>query len=86
MRRAIAFSSIEDEASWSLARIAERMRREPVGMVNGRPITFSVGLCAWRGGPVMAAIANADEALYRAKNSGRDQIQRAARPSKPAYG
>ena len=73
--------AIEEEASWSLARIAERMRREPVGTVNGQPITFSVGLCAWRGGPVMTAIGKADEALYRAKNSGRDQIQRAARPA-----
>lgn len=73
--------AIEEEASWSLARIAERMRREPVGTVSGQPITFSVGLCAWRGGPVMTAIGKADEALYRAKNSGRDQIQRAARPA-----
>jgi len=73
--------AIEEEASWSLARIAERMRREPVGTVNGQPITFSVGLCAWRGGPVMTAIGKADEALYRAKNSGRGQIQRAERPA-----
>src|SRR3546814_7789568 len=36
--------AIEDEASWSLARIAERMRREPVGMVSEQPITFSAGL------------------------------------------
>lgn len=78
--------AIEDEASWSLARIAERMRQEPIGTVNGQPITFSAGLCAWRGGPVTAAIGKADEALYRAKQSGRDQIQRAQRPSTPAYG
>ncbi len=78
--------AMEDEASWSLARIAERMRREPVGTSNEQPITFSAGLCAWRGGPVMAAIGKADEALYRAKKSGRDQIQRAERPSAPAYG
>ncbi|WP_176597636.1 MULTISPECIES: GGDEF domain-containing protein [Sphingobium] len=78
--------AIEDEASWSLARIAERMRQEPVGAVNGQPVTFSAGLCAWRGGPVTAAISMADEALYHAKRSGRDQIQRAARPSASAYG
>lgn len=78
--------AIEDEASWSLARIAERMRQEPIGTVNGQPITFSAGLCAWRGGPVATAIGKADEALYRAKQSGRDQIQRAQRPSTPAYG
>jgi len=77
--------AIEDEASWSLARIAERMRQEPVGAVDGQPITFSAGLCAWRGGPVTAAIDQADEALHRAKRSGRDQIRRAERPSASAY-
>lgn len=78
--------AIEDEASWSLARIADRMRQEPIGTLGGQPITFSAGLCAWRGGPVTAAISRADEALYRAKRSGRDQIQRAERPSSQAYG
>lgn len=78
--------AIEDEASWSLARIADRMRQEPVGRMNGQPISFSAGLCAWRGGPVTAAIAQAEEALYRAKQSGRDQIQRAERPSSAAFG
>ncbi|WP_327752484.1 GGDEF domain-containing protein [Sphingobium sp. SJ10-10] len=77
--------AIEDEASWSLARIAERMRQEPVGAVNGQPITFSAGLCAWRGGPVTAAIDQADEALHRAKRSGRDQIRRAEKPSASVY-
>jgi diguanylate cyclase (GGDEF)-like protein len=78
--------AIEDEASWSLARIADRMRQEPIGTLGGQPITFSAGLCAWREGPVTAAISRADEALYRAKRSGRDQIQRAERPSSQAYG
>ncbi|AEG47745.1 diguanylate cyclase [Sphingobium chlorophenolicum L-1] len=78
--------AIEDEASWSLARIAERMRQEPVGAVHGQPVTFSAGLCAWRGGPVTDAIDMADDALYHAKRSGRDRIQRAARPSASAYG
>ncbi|WP_242128848.1 GGDEF domain-containing protein [Sphingobium sp. Sx8-8] len=78
--------AIEDEASWSLARIADQMRQEPIGTLGGQPITFSAGLCGWRGGPVTAAISKADEALYRAKRLGRDQIQRAERPSSQAYG
>lgn len=78
--------AIEDEASWSLARIAERMRQEPIGTVDGQPVSFSAGLCAWRGGSLAAAIGEADEALHRAKRSGRDQIQRASRPSAQAYG
>lgn len=78
--------AIEDEASWSLARIAGRMRRDPVARMDGQPISFSAGLCTWRGGPVTAAIARAEDALYRAKQSGRDQIRRAERPSTLAFG
>ncbi|WP_150290537.1 GGDEF domain-containing protein [Sphingobium estronivorans] len=78
--------AIEDEASWSLARIADRMRREPIGRMDGEPISFSAGLCTWRSGPVTAAIARAEDALHRAKQSGRDQIRRAERPSSLAFG
>lgn len=68
---------IEDEASWSLARIATRMREEPIGAINGRPISFSAGVCRWTGGPIDEALARADEALYEAKQAGRDRICRA---------
>lgn len=68
---------IEDEASWSLARIAERMRDDPIGVVEGSTISFSAGLCSWRGGPVEAAISRADEALHQARRLGRNQVQRA---------
>jgi diguanylate cyclase (GGDEF)-like protein len=67
---------IEDEADWTLARIAARMREEPIGTVDGRPITFSAGLCCWSGGDIEAALHFADEALYEAKRSGRDRICR----------
>jgi len=77
--------AIEDEASWSLARIAERMRQEPVGELAGQPISFSAGLSRWRGGPMAAAIGKADEALRRAKKSGRDQVQRADHGMQPAF-
>lgn len=68
---------IEDEADWTLARIAARMREEPIGTVDGRPITFSAGLCCWNGEDIEAALHLADEALYEAKRSGRDCICRA---------
>lgn len=68
---------MDDEASWALARIAERIRKEPLGEVNGRPITFSAGLCRWRGEPVSAVMARANEALFRAGQSGRNQVLRA---------
>ncbi|WP_298394968.1 GGDEF domain-containing protein [Sphingobium sp.] len=68
---------IEDEASWSLARIASRMRTHPIGDIHGRPISFSAGICRWNGGELEDALARADEALYDAKQSGRDRIARA---------
>jgi diguanylate cyclase (GGDEF)-like protein len=68
---------IEDEASWSLARIATRMRSEPIGMIQGRAISFSAGICCWNGGALDEALARADEALYEAKQAGRDRICRA---------
>lgn len=69
---------IEDEASWSLARIAARMRSDPIGETHGRPISFSAGICHWHGGDLDAALRRADEALYDAKQAGRDRISRAA--------
>ncbi|BBD00793.1 MULTISPECIES: GGDEF domain-containing protein [Sphingobium] len=68
---------IEDEASWSLARIASRMRSEPIGEVNDRPISFSAGICRWTGGDLDEALRRADDALYEAKQSGRDRVCRA---------
>lgn len=68
----------EDEACWSLARIASQMRQEPIGRIHGRPISFSAGVCRWTGDAVDGAIAAADTALYEAKQSGRDRICRAA--------
>ena len=69
---------IEDEASWSLARIASRMRSEPIGHVHDRPISFSAGVCRWNGQDLEAVLRRADEALYDAKQSGRDRVCRAA--------
>ncbi|MGH6744977.1 GGDEF domain-containing protein [Novosphingobium sp.] len=69
---------IEDEADWTLARLAARMREEPIGTVDGRPITFSAGLCCWNDEDIEAALHSADEALYEAKRSGRDRTCRAA--------
>lgn len=68
---------MDDEASWALARIAERIRKEPVGEVNGRPITFSAGLCRWRGDPLPTVMRRAHETLFRASRSGHNQILRA---------
>lgn len=68
---------IEDEACWSLARIASRMRSDPIGEVHDRPISFSAGLCRWTGSDLNDALKRADNALYQAKESGRDRVCRA---------
>ena len=40
------------------------------------PITISVGAATWSSGPFLAniLIADADSALYRAKNTGRNRV------------
>lgn len=68
----------EDEAEWTLSRIAARSRAQPIGMVQGRPITFSAGLCRWNGDDIEGSLHKADEALYDAKRTGRDRICRAS--------
>ncbi|WHO39816.1 GGDEF domain-containing protein [Sphingobium sp. AP49] len=68
---------IEDEACWSLARLAERMRTQPLSEVDGRAVTFSAGICRWSNGPVDDALRHADQALYDAKRAGRNQLRRA---------
>ncbi len=69
--------SSEDEASWTLARIASLLREEPIGEVAGRTISFSAGLSRWTGGELDDTLRLADQALYDAKLSGRDRICRA---------
>jgi diguanylate cyclase (GGDEF)-like protein len=68
---------LEDEAEWALERIAGRLRDDPVGRVQGRPITFSGGICRWLEGDLDGHLRRADEALYQAKQSGRDRVCRA---------
>lgn len=65
---------IESEACWALERIAWRMQGDPIGRINGRPITFSGGVCRWVEGDLDGSLIHADEALYQAKRNGRDQV------------
>ncbi|MBH1998698.1 MAG: GGDEF domain-containing protein [Sphingomonadaceae bacterium] len=75
---------IEDEASWSLSRIASLMRSDPVGRLDGRAISFSAGVARWSGDNIDAALSAADKALYEAKRAGRDRICRAESRLQPA--
>lgn len=68
--------STEEEADWTLSRIAAQMRETPIGEVDGRTITFSAGVSRWRGEDVEETLQLADQALYDAKRGGRDRICR----------
>lgn len=74
----IAIQGGEREASAMLSRISELVRRElfltPTQSVQ--KITFSCGVCEWQDVlDAHALFGKADEALYSAKRSGRDQVQ-----------
>ena len=65
---------MEEEAGRIVGRIGQVLRDAPIGEVNGRPITFSAGVSPLHHGDVAAAVMRADEALYRAKDTGRARV------------
>lgn len=69
------------DASWSGARAAaerlrQRIARQPVPTQAGElSVTASIGVSVWApGSKLSSALAQADDALYRAKRSGRDRV------------
>jgi diguanylate cyclase (GGDEF)-like protein len=64
-----------DDARAVLERMAERVRSMMVPGLDGDRISFSAGLAACRAGePCADVISRADNALYQAKDTGRDRI------------
>lgn len=60
-------------------RMADRLRTDLAGRtihINGASfrVTVSIGIAAFQGGDLQASFRRADEALYRAKAGGRDQV------------
>ena len=60
-------------------RIAERLRAAVAAQAfdvrgRGHRITVSIGVAAFRDGDLQASLRSADEALYRAKANGRNQV------------
>lgn len=68
---AILFDCQRDQAS----QVAERIRRSVEKSVNGVcRITLSLGVAIYEGGDCFETIKKADQALYVAKRSGRNQV------------
>jgi diguanylate cyclase (GGDEF)-like protein len=70
----------ESEADWIGQRLCQSIREAPSISVEGRDLphpTISVGLATKKAGQTTRELLDAaDQALYRAKNKGRDQFSR----------
>jgi len=55
--------------------VAERMREEVAHAAMPVPVTVSIGIATWEDAETPEAfLARADEALYAAKDAGRDRV------------
>jgi diguanylate cyclase (GGDEF)-like protein len=69
---ALEHASVEQLASWVEERLAEVRRSVRVG---GEPVTFSAGVAEVGDSGLDHALVEADVALYRAKEHGRDRVE-----------
>jgi diguanylate cyclase (GGDEF)-like protein len=67
-----------DDAVRVVTRLAAAVRASFPNLVDGRPLTVSAGIAVLGERPLAVAIGEADDALYRAKQEGRDRIVLAA--------
>lgn len=66
-----------DQVSYILNKVMQDIRQQPIIEHEGIPhhVTFSAGITEWREGQsALEMVKLADEALYEAKNQGRDRI------------
>jgi diguanylate cyclase len=69
-----------EQAKYVAETIRARFAAEPLRVGDGKtmPVTVSIGVAAYKGNPDYEKIVKeADEALYRAKNNGRNRIEAA---------
>jgi two-component system cell cycle response regulator len=65
---------LPDTDERAATRVAEKLREEVAGAPGPVPVTCSVGLATWDGGTPEQLLRRADEALYAAKDAGRDRV------------
>jgi two-component system, cell cycle response regulator len=57
--------------------VAEKLRAEVAGARSAVPVTVSIGVATWDGEAPEDLLQRADEALYAAKDAGRDRVMAA---------
>ena len=65
---------LPDTDAEAAGHFAERMRAEVAGAPTPVPITVSIGIATWDGEAPEELLHRADEALYAAKDGGRDRV------------
>src|SRR3954453_18631611 len=65
---------LPDTGADAAVRFAERMRAEVAAAPTPVPITVSIGLATWEAEAPEELLQRADEALYAAKDAGRDRV------------
>jgi two-component system cell cycle response regulator len=68
---------LPDSDAAAAAAVAEKLRGQVAEAQAPVPVTCSVGVATWDGEPPEAVLARADEALYAAKQAGRDRVMAA---------
>ena len=65
---------LPDTDAEAAGHVAERMRAEVAGADTPVSITVSIGIATWDGEAPEELLHRADEALYAAKDAGRDRV------------
>jgi two-component system, cell cycle response regulator len=68
---------LPDTDAEAATHMAERARAEVAGAPTPVPVTVSIGLATWAGETADEFLQRADEALYAAKQTGRDRVMAA---------